>query len=59
MSDSETGFEKRLDALMSVLVTLDECEVITDPSIATTQLENGIEVTVEFLLDYDRERGDG
>lgn len=56
MSDFETGFEKRLDALMRVLVTLHECGVITDPSIATTQTENGIEVTVEFLLDYDRER---
>ncbi len=52
-SDLETT-EKICDALMSVLWTLHELEVITDPAVSAEATDNGTAVTVEFLLGFDR-----
>lgn len=56
MSDPVRATDLRLDALMEILLVLHETGVITDPAISSTRRDDCTEVTVEFLLDYDRAR---
>lgn len=46
--------DERLDVLMSVLCTLHELGVITDPAVSAELTPEGKAVTVEFLLDFAR-----
>lgn len=48
--------DSRLDVLMAALGALHELGLITGPAISTEKQDNGTAITVEFLLDYDRDR---